>query len=345
MRIRQPFFAFGFIALISLAHPQNDQVCADDSRAVTDTEVRSAIVKSLPLLETGARVSAEQRKCFTCHNQAIPVLALAEAQRRGFAVDESKLKRQVEHTAAHLERGRENFLEGRGQGGRAISAGYALWTLNAGNYKPDETTQAVTEFLLQYQQQDDHWSHAGSRPPSSGSDFTTTYVALRGLEKFATKSQQSRVVQRRETIRTWILNTTSVETEDRVFKLRALKLLKADRKLMQSAVEELLQLQQADGSWAQKPDMTGDAYAAATVISALLEAGDVAPDSPSVQRGLRYLIDTQQPGGSWHVVTRADPFQTYYESGYPHGDDQFISISAAGWATLALLQSLPEEDR
>jgi hypothetical protein len=36
------------------------------------------------------------------------------------------------------------------------------------------------------------------------------------------------------------------------------------------------------------------------------------------------------------VKTRSKPIQTYYESGYPHGKDQFISISAASWATIAL---------
>jgi len=45
--------------------------------------------------------------------------------------------------------------------------------------------------------------------------------------------------------------------------------------------------------------------------------------------------------GSWHVPTRSTPIQTYYESGYPHGEDQFISITAAGWATTALALALP----
>jgi hypothetical protein len=33
--------------------------------------------------------------------------------------------------------------------------------------------------------------------------------------------------------------------------------------------------------------------------------------------------------------------QTYYEAGYQHGEDQFFSITAAGWATTALALALP----
>jgi hypothetical protein len=41
------------------------------------------------------------------------------------------------------------------------------------------------------------------------------------------------------------------------------------------------------------------------------------------------------------VVSRSKPFQTYFESGYPHGKDQFISIAAAGWSTAALALAVP----
>ena len=49
------------------------------------------------------------------------------------------------------------------------------------------------------------------------------------------------------------------------------------------------------------------------------------------------------PDGTWHVHTRSEPIQSYFESGYPHGEDQFISITAAGWATTALALALPEK--
>ena len=106
---------------------------ADD--AVPSPELmRIAVNKAIPLLEKGAKGSAKHRKCFTCHNQAIPVLALAEDRQCGFTVGQVNFERQVQHTATHIERGKKNYLDGRGQGGRAISAGYAMWVHEAGGH-------------------------------------------------------------------------------------------------------------------------------------------------------------------------------------------------------------------
>ena len=60
------------------------------------------------------------------------------------------------------------------------------------------------------------------------------------------------------------------------------------------------------------------------------------------QDGIKYLIKIRKEDGSWFVKSRSKPFQTYYESGFPHGKDQFISVAASGWATTALLLSLAE---
>src|SRR5262249_13807004 len=45
---------------------------------------------------------------------------------------------------------------------------------------------------------------------------------------------------------------------------------------------------------------------------------------------------------TWYVRSRSKPFQTYFESGFPHGKDQFISLAASSWATTALALALPE---
>ena len=50
------------------------------------------------------------------------------------------------------------------------------------------------------------------------------------------------------------------------------------------------------------------------------------PDDPVYQRGVRFLLDTQQEDGSWWVKTRSDPIQIYYESGFPHGKDQWERV-------------------
>lgn len=304
--------------------------------------VRAAIVTSIPLLESGARGSAERRQCFTCHSQAVPVFALAEARKRGFEIDEENFQRQLEHTAAHLERGRAAYLDGRGQGGKVLTAGYALWTLESGGRSPDEVTAAVTGFLLEHQKDEIHWRHRGSRPPSSGSDFTATYVALRGLAYFGTEKQWPQIEQRVAEVKEWLGGEAPRDTEDRVFRLWALPYVGAGEEALRQAVAALTDTQREDGGWAQNDDLVSDAYATGTALVALMDAGQLSADHPAVNRGVRYLIDAQLGDGSWHVATRAKPFQTYFESGFPHKKDQFISIAASSWATLALLLTLSE---
>ena len=45
---------------------------------------------------------------------------------------------------------------------------------------------------------------------------------------------------------------------------------------------------------------------------------------------------TQLPDGSWHVASRAPKFQPYFQSGFPHDHDQWISSAATSWGAIAL---------
>jgi N-acyl-D-amino-acid deacylase len=328
------------LVLLVLVAPSIPARAAD---SLEPAAITAAIRAAIPLLEKGSAGSAEQRVCFTCHNQALPILALSEAKRRGFDIDEENLTRQIAHTKAHLQRGRENYLKGKGQGGGVITAGYALWALEASDSRSDETTAAVAGFLLQTQSDSDHWRHPGNRPPSSGSDFTTTYIALRGLDTFGTEQHRPEIEARVQTVREWLLKSEPKDTEDQVFQLRSLKYAEADDQAVEQAANGLIATQREDGGWAQTPEMESDAYATGTAVVALLQVGGLAADHPAIEKGLQFLLRGQLEDGSWHVATRAKPFQTYFESGFPHEKDQFISIAASSWATLALLLALPED--
>jgi hypothetical protein len=308
--------------------------------------LRSAIGKSLPLLTAGARGSMEKReRCFTCHNQGMPIMALVTAQSRGIAIDADELRKQVQFTADFLAKNRENYLAGKGQGGQSDTAGYALWALDNGGWKPDATTTAVTEYLLQWQRDLGHWKPQSRRPPTEQSLFTSSYVALRGLRTFGTPEQRERTDRRTEQVLAWLVKTPAEDHEDRVFRLRALHAAGAPEAEIRGAAKKLLGSQRTDGGWAQLDDMTSDAYATATALVALHQAGGLATTDAAYRKGLRLLLTTQLGDGSWHVKTRSNPVQTYFESGYPHAADQFISIAAAGWATTALALALPFESR
>lgn len=161
--------------------------CASFAETIEPAALRAAIAKSLPLLEAGARGSMEKRaRCFTCHNQALPIMALTLARDRGFSVDAEDLRAQVQFTADFLARNRANYLAGKGQGGQADTAGFALWALASAAWPANATTAAVAEYLLVWQEDSPHWRPQSQRPPTEASLFTSTHVALRGMKTFGT---------------------------------------------------------------------------------------------------------------------------------------------------------------
>lgn len=298
--------------------------------------VHTAVASAVPKLVAGAKGHAEQKTCFACHNQATPLLALTLARDNGHELPEKFLKAQGEHIAGFLAANKERFRDGRGTGGAAATAGYALFTLELAGYSPDDTTAAAAEYLLKYQPERDHWRTTSNRPPTEASSFTTTYVAMRGLRAFGAADDKEKIAKRVEAARGWLVKTPAKDTEDRVFRLLGLKESGANEKEIAAAAWELLQTQRADGGWSQIEKLESDAYATGSALYALRHAGGLKPESPAFKAGVAFLLKTQQPDGTWKVKSRSKPFQPYYESGFPHEKDQFISAAATGWAIAAL---------
>ncbi len=303
--------------------------------------VHAAVERSLPLLEIASAETARRRTCFTCHGQAMPAVVFAEARKHGFHINPANLIRQLDHTYAHLKRSQKPYADGRGTGGQVDTAGWALWGLEAGGRAADEITDPVVDYLLGKQRENGAWSCSSNRPPSENSDFATTYLALRALQNFGRPSHQSKIDDATSSAATWLETAEPKDTEDRVFQLLSLPYVGLHDH-SGKRVQELLAQQRPDGGWAQLAEMQSDAYATATVLYALTEAG-IASTEDRYKRGLEYLLQSQLDDGSWHVASRSKPFQSYFETGYPHGKDQFISTTAACWATLVLLNVLPEQ--
>ena len=323
----------------------------DDQQQKTQSaraRIQESIRRSIGLIEKSSAEYLKHRKCFSCHHQAMPLLALTKAKTHGYDVNEENFQAQVTHTIEHLKRGETNYRKGKGQGGQVDTAGYALWALAEAEWTPDETTSAVVEYLLQRDKNRDYWRTTSHRPPSEVSDFTATAVALYGLNYFCPESESGRYEERRQRVVEWLAETLPQDTEDCVFRLFSLHFLrelvgedqdksKHVEEVIDKTARRLMAEQRPDGGFAQTKKMQSDAYATATALAALHEVANVPASSSTYERGVRYLLRQQRQDGSWHVKSRSKPFQVYFESGFPHGEDQFISISATCWATIALL--------
>lgn len=327
--------AFAFTLLTAPPPPQLKDV------PLTQANVKAAVEKSLPLLWKGVEGHSAKRTCFTCHNHAVPLLAITTADTHGFPADRKKLDEQTAFISEHFEGMRDRLEKGNGPGpgpvgGGVDNTGYALFALDLLGVKPNKTTDAIARYTLGADSTRNHWPARGNRPPSEASDITTTAFAVRGLRTFTPKDNTTMADQRLTAARKWLVSAKAKDTEDRVFRLLGLHASGATADEVNTATKELLATQEKDGGWAQTDWRFSDAYATGAALYALHTAGGVKTDDPAYTRGLAFLLGTQLDDGSWHVRTRSRPVQTYFESGFPHSKDQFISCAATGWATTAL---------
>jgi N-acyl-D-amino-acid deacylase len=322
-------------------------LATDDSPPPPDA-VKIAIEKALKRVETGLTNYPTHRACFSCHHHATGVMCLTAAKASGFAVSDAVVKDAVAFSLRTF-RNRDAISQGRGVGGDSTGVVYILHTLAAVEHKPDATTAALVEYLLVKQLADGAWPipARGDRPPTMGSLFTNTGLAVGALKRFpatpgakGSDKLQKRIDAAVAKGRGWLLANRPDSTEDRVFRLRGLVDAGAEPKDVAAARDELLRWQLADGSWAQLRDMTGDAYATGTALAALRHSG-LESTHAAYRRGVKYLLRSQDETGAWLVKTRAKPLQVYFDNGDLGGKSQFISFAATNWAVMALLEVAP----
>jgi hypothetical protein len=222
-------------------------------------------------------------------------------------------------------------------GNLSLRTGLFLSELMDVGYGPDSETESDAKLLADLQWVDGRWNHGLPRIPIESSDFAATAFAVRVLPVYAPKESATATADRIARAKTWLLSNTPRTTDDKVFRLFGLSWTKADSKEIKRIVQQLLAEQGRSGGWSQIPELTNDAYSTGLVLVALHQAGGLPVTDRAFQRGVKYLLRTQEDDGSWFVPTRSLPANAFFESGYPHGKFQFISYAGSCWATMGLI--------
>ncbi len=298
--------------------------------------------RALAVLENAARNYPKHRQCFSCHHQTMPMLAMVAAQKNGQTINQKLFREQAEFTHKSFQGELSGLKAGKGVGGKAMTVGYGLWALKLADWKPDEVTEAMVNYLLKTQNEDGHWTGQVVRPPFEESYFTATVLAIQGMKKYATADQKDSTEAAIAKAKNWLTTTPAKDQEDKVFRLWGLSLLGDNPKEFDAARKAVLVSQKENGGWAQTEDMKSDAYATGQTLYILRQVG-LEPSNPIYQRGVQFLLLTQEADGSWFVKSRSRPIQTYFDNGDPHGTDQFISTPATAWALAALAASGPSQ--
>jgi hypothetical protein len=302
---------------------------------VANNSRRAAVTRSLPLVQRTAGEFYRRSGCVSCHHNALTAMTVAAAAAAKFPVDDRLRREELATVMADAHGGYDVLMQGLVPfGGGPPSVGYVLLGVAAERHAPDFATDAMVRLLRVSQLPDGRWTGA-NRPPTEASEFTYTAVNLRGIQQFQPSTCRgcpgavARAVE-------WLSRARPATTEDRVFRVLGLAWGRAAAPVVQAAVDDLLAGQRPDGGWGQLSFLSSDAYATGSALVALREAGEPVA-GPAYRRGVEFLLRTQLQDGSWHVRKRALPTQPYFESGFPHGIDQFISAAATNWATQALI--------
>jgi N-acyl-D-amino-acid deacylase len=317
------------------------KVAASDERASGDrkAEIRQAIERGLPIVQRAARNYPNHRKCYSCHHQTLPMLAMKAVRDAGLVIDEELFQSQLEFTERSFQDRIDGLKEGTGIGGRSMTVGYGLWTREIADAPADELGAAMVTYLLKHQLEDGAWRAPSNRPPLEESLVTCTILAAYGLEKYADEAQRDDARQAVDRARKWLAEAKLTSQEDKAMKLWGVHLLGGDEQKLQAARAEVLAAQRDDGGWGQLDDMPSDAYATGQAVFLLLETG-LPPSAEAIGRGIDFLLKIQHDDGSWLVETRSKPVQVYFDNGDPHGKNQFISIAASSWAVAALAAAI-----
>ena len=312
-------------------------VAADDRKLPT---TREAVEKSLPMLQRTSASFLKEGGCVSCHNQNLTAMAVSVARTNKLAVDDATATMQSKTVRLQWASFEPLILQRVDPPGAMDTLMYSVLHLAVEGAVPDHTVDAMVHNIAGEQTRAGNWHiPAIARPPMEDGDFSRTAICLRSLAAFPLPGRKAEFDERIQRAAAWLKAATPRTTEDRSMQLLGLKWANVDRRETEAGLKKLIALQRADGGWAQTPDLTSDAYATGEVLHTISELGISANDD-AYRRGVTYLLKTQLADGSWHVASRAPKFQPYFQSGFPHDHDQWISSAATAWATMALTHAI-----
>jgi len=297
-------------------------------------DVRTAVQRSVSLLERATSQFVSKAGCFACHEQPSAAFAVGAARGKGITIDETAASDRWNQLTSALN---ASQLEGAAALGGADNNLYLAEALVRSGYTPDRKTDILAANLAAYQGGDGGWHLPGYvRSPLQDNDFSRTAMAIRALKTYGTPGRAAEMKQRIEHAKQWLLHASPMTTEDFDMRLSGVAAAGASLSDLRKLAEPILAKQRPDGGFAQRDALASDAYATGMTLWALATAGVLQPSDEVYRKGVQFLLTTQAPDGSWHVISRATTFQIYFEGGFPYSHDQWISIMGTGWASSAL---------
>ena len=304
---------------------------------------REAVIRSLSLLQKTSVGFFQEGGCVACHAQPMAAMAVSAARANHIPVDEPAAAADLKSARLQWSSMEQRLLQKLSAPGDPDASEYAMSLFDALNAPGDRTTDAMIVNLLAMQQSSGSWAAVGfARPPIEQSAVTNTAMAIKVISRYGMPGRKADTDAAIRRATAWLQEAELTCTEDRIQQILGLLWGGKSNADVQKRVRALIAQQRADGGWSQTPYLGSDAYATGEAVYTLLQAG-MKPTDKAVRNGVAFLLKTQKPDGSWHVVSRSPKFQPYFQSGFPYDHDQWISMAATAWSAMALAYAAPEE--
>jgi hypothetical protein len=314
--------------------------------SATPQQVHQSVQRSLKYLQAESTSWLKTRGCAACHHVALPIWSMIEAERQGYSVDKKFLTETTDRMlgsrekmiASRLLPGPKDQPDPRPGSNMGIVfvaiAGSALPSLSEGQ---KQSLKVIAAEIPKRQQKEGSWQSVDDRIPIHESRAIDTAWCIMAMEAGTDSSKPSPERDAITKAKAWLDRQTPASEQAKLFKIWMALREKKTRAQLQPAIDELLASQRPDGGWRQAPETKCDAYATGQSLYVLWLAGYTA-DQPQIKRGINFLIANQKPDGSWPMISRS----TLGPKRVPTKLLTPITCAAGSWATLSLVQLVPE---
>src|SRR5262245_19539229 len=159
-------------------------VPANVSLSSQPPDVRTAVQRSVSILERTNSQFFGKAGCFACHEQPAASFAVGAARAKGIAIDEKAAAERWNQLTSALN---VSQLEGAAPLGAADNNLYLAEALVRSGYAPDRKTDVLAANLAAYQGGDGGWHLPGyTRSPIQDNDFSRTAMGIRALKTYGT---------------------------------------------------------------------------------------------------------------------------------------------------------------
>ena len=302
-----------FFAATSLAQTKSDAEIGPADPAA----VQVAVEKGLFFVEHQSMRWWKTKKCATCHEGQILLVAANIAKSQGISVDQEKLDFWTERWVIvdALAEEKEGVFNGLGMDTAPFVLSHRDFDRDASATRAGMWTKVLR---LAFKQDDAKWDRPKTDPSSTTPRVALALAALEESKLALPPELRREITERRQRMDEWIKSHEPQRPEKTEYLAGWLTYehQRGEPERAKQLLDELLSRRGEDGGWGIKKGDPSHLLVTSVVLLALKTSG-LPNDDPVVAETQRYLLSKQSEDGRWHELGRhfhPEAYHTAYDA-------------------------------